>query len=46
MNYSNIFSIATFSWEEIHADEFNQIMKTVGIPGVARAIITLARIML
>ena len=46
MNYSNIFSVATFSWEEIDVDEFNQIMKAVGIPGVARVIITLSRIML
>ena len=42
--------ISGIAWEIITSDrcvdEFNQIMKAVGTPGVARAIITLSRIML
>ena len=46
LNYSNIPSIAKFSWAEMYVDEFNQIVKVYGTPGVARVIITLSRIML
>ena len=43
--YSNMFSFTTFPWADRRDDEFNQIMKVGGAPGVARVIITLSRIM-
>ena len=40
-----MFSFTTFPWADRLDDEFNQIKKGGGTPGVARVIITLSRIM-
>ena len=46
LNYLNVLSWTTFAWVDLYVDEFNQIMKVFGTPGVAREIITLSIIML
>ena len=45
LNYSNMFSFTKFPRADTHDDEFNQIVKIGGAPGVARVIMTLSRIM-
>ena len=47
LNYLNMLSCTTFAWNDLYVDELNQIMILGGtpVPGVARVITTLSRIM-